>query len=193
MEFSSRQKEILDASIKLIARKGIQELTIKNLSALVGISEPAIYRHFESKIEILTALLTYFGDRSEEGFKQIAASDRTALRKLGSVFEHHFRYFTDNPPFSTVLFSEEIFRNDSMLSTKTFQIMQRAQNHVLRFITEGQKSGELRSLVPAEQLSVILTGSLRLLVTQWRLSGFAFDLVDEGKKLWTALVLMMEA
>ena len=192
MEFSSRQKEILDASIKLIARKGIQELTIKNLSALVGISEPAIYRHFESKIEILTALLTYFGDRSEEGFKQIAASDRTVLGKLESVFEHHFRNFADNPSFSAVLFSEEIFRNDSRLSTKMFQIMQRAQSHVLRFIMEGQESGELRSHVPAEQLSIILIGSLRLLVTKWRLSGLAFDLVDEGKKLWRALVSMME-
>ncbi len=193
MEFSHRQKEILDASIELIARKGIQELTIKNLSGLVGISEPAIYRHFDSKIEILTSLLTYFGDRNEEGFRRITGSDRTALGKLESVFEHHFRNFADNPSFSAVLFSEEIFRNDSRLSTKMFQIMQRSQSHVLRFITEGQKSGELRSHVPAEQLRIILTGSLRMLVTQWRLSGFAFDLVNEGKKLWRALMAMVEA
>ena len=177
MEFSKRQKEIIDASIELIARKGIQELTIKNISALVGISEPAIYRHFESKIEILMSLLTYYGDRNEEGFKRIADSDRAAFGKLESVFESRFRNFADNPSISAVLFSEEIFRNDSRLSTKMFQIMQRAQSHVMRFITEGQKSGELRSHVPAEQLSIILIGSLRMLVRQWQLSGCAFDLV----------------
>ena len=50
---TERQQEILDKSIEIISRKGIQGLTIKNLSKEIGISEPAIYRHFESKTDIL--------------------------------------------------------------------------------------------------------------------------------------------
>ncbi|MCK5088225.1 MAG: helix-turn-helix transcriptional regulator, partial [Melioribacteraceae bacterium] len=46
---TKRQAEIIDESIKLIADKGIQGLTIKNLSKAIGVSEPAIYRHFENK------------------------------------------------------------------------------------------------------------------------------------------------
>jgi AcrR family transcriptional regulator len=192
MELSNRQREIIDASIKLIARKGIQELTIKNLSGLVGISEPAIYRHFENKTDILAALIDYFGDLNDKVFKRIDVSCETSLKKLQSVFEHHFSNFTDNPAFSAVLFSEEIFRNDSDLSKKMFQMMQKAQTHVLGFIREGQASGEVRSDIPAEQLSFILIGSLRMQVTRWRLSGFSFDLVKEGEKLWEALMPLVK-
>jgi len=50
---TDRQIEIINKSIDIIATKGIQGLTIKNLSKEIGISEPAIYRHFESKTDIL--------------------------------------------------------------------------------------------------------------------------------------------
>jgi len=56
-------------------------------------------------------------------------------------------------------------------------------NTFFKIIKNGQNRGELRSDVPAEQLSNMLMGAIRLLVTRWRLSGFAFDLKSEGKIL----------
>ena len=53
---TERQQEIINVALKLINEKGIQGLTMKNLSKEIGISEPAIYRHFENKIEILLAI-----------------------------------------------------------------------------------------------------------------------------------------
>ncbi len=52
---SERQIQIRDEATKLIASKGIQGFTIKNLSKAIGISEPGLYRHFESKVDILSA------------------------------------------------------------------------------------------------------------------------------------------
>ena len=57
---SERQEQIIKASIDLIDNNGIQGFTIKNLSKAIGISEPAIYRHFESKFEILATILEIF-------------------------------------------------------------------------------------------------------------------------------------
>ena len=142
---------------------------------------------------ILLALLGYFGEQSQKAFKDIAGTKNPALDKLRAVFEHHFRYFAENSSFSAVLFSEEIFRNDSGLSSKMFQIMQGARSHMLGFVREGQMSGQVRKDIPAEQLSLILLGALRLLVTQWRLSGFSFDLVKAGGRLWKALLGLLRA
>ena len=57
---TERQKEIIKASLELITNKGIQGLTIKNLSKKIGVTEPAIYRHFESKTQILISMLEFF-------------------------------------------------------------------------------------------------------------------------------------
>jgi len=50
--FTKRQTQIIQASVAIIATKGIQGLTMKKIAASIGISEPAIYRHFASKNEI---------------------------------------------------------------------------------------------------------------------------------------------
>ncbi len=59
-KFTERQQQIVETAIKLIADKGIQNLTTKNLAEEIGISEPAIYRHFSNKLEILKAVITNF-------------------------------------------------------------------------------------------------------------------------------------
>lgn len=46
---TERQQEIIDVALKLINNKGIQGLTMKYRSRDIGISEPAIYRHFETQ------------------------------------------------------------------------------------------------------------------------------------------------
>ena len=59
-KYTSRQIEIMEAATARIDKHGIQNLTIKNLAADIGLSEPALYRHFKGKNEILLSLLNYF-------------------------------------------------------------------------------------------------------------------------------------
>lgn len=47
-DFTPRQTEIIDKAIQLIDQKGIQGLTIKNLARETGVTEGAIYRHFDN-------------------------------------------------------------------------------------------------------------------------------------------------
>jgi len=191
-DFTDRQKEIIDASIKLIDEKGIQKLTIKNLSKIIGISEPAIYRHFESKMDILLGILTYFQQNNRILFEKPVTPDKSEIGKIESIFLRHFKLFAANPALAAVLFSEEIFQNDRRLSEKVFKIMNTNRAYLLEIIENGFKKNEFRGDIPKEQLSLIIMGSLRLIVTRWRLSKFEFDLEEEGKMLWESLKKLIQ-
>ncbi len=186
--FTDRQMEIINAAIDLIADKGIQQMTIKNLSNKIGFTEGAIYRHFDSKIEILLGILAMFKDKKKNALAQLHSSTEIdALTKLQTLFQERFTHFNANPAIAAVIFSEEIFQNDKRLSGEVFRIMQESQAVVRVVIENGQKSGQMRKDISAEQLSLLITGALRLIVTQWRLSGFAFDLQKEGRQLWKSI------
>ena len=188
MQFTSRQKEIINAAIGLIADKGIQQMTIKNLAIKIGFAEGAIYRHFASKTEILLGILAMFKDNKNNALTQMQSSTNTdALQKLQTLFQERFAHFTANPAIAAVIFSEEIFQNDKRLSEEVFRIMQESQTIVHDVIENGQKTGQMRTDISAQQLSLLITGALRLLVTQWRLSGFDFDLQKEGRQLWHSI------
>lgn len=69
--FSKRQQQIIETAIKLIAEKGIQNLTIKNISKEIGITEPALYRHFDNKLEILKGIIQYFSIIMKPAFESM--------------------------------------------------------------------------------------------------------------------------
>ncbi len=54
---TDRQQAIVDQAIEMISEGGIASMTMRKLSERLGITEPAIYRHFENKTAILTAML----------------------------------------------------------------------------------------------------------------------------------------
>ena len=187
MQFTDRQKEIVLVSINIIAKKGIQGLTIKNIAKKLEISEPAIYRHFDCKLDILSAILDYFGSNAERHLGNIEKQQVDVRRKLENMYLSHCKNFSEKPAMAIVVFSEEIFRQESRLSKRVYEIMQKHQFFIEGIIKQGQKEGSIAKNLEAKHLALIILGSLRLIVTQWRLSDFAFNLEEEGKKIWQSI------
>lgn len=187
MQLTPRQTEIINISINIISEKGIQQLTIKNIAKDMGISEPAIYRHFKSKFDILSTILSSFEDNGIIITDQVISAKTSSLKKMEAIFLNHFEQFSKNPALTAVIFSEEIFQNDAILANQVNKIMQGNQNTIFEIIETGQKNGEIRNDISKNQLSLIIMGSLRLIVTKWRLSKFSFDLNKEGIKLFNSI------
>jgi TetR/AcrR family fatty acid metabolism transcriptional regulator len=184
---SSRQKEIIDAALGLIADKGIQALTIKNLSEVIGISEPGIYRHFANKWEILYGIIEYHDRDNKVFLDNILNSELNPLDKLESFYLRLFGLFTDHPALSITLLFNELFQNDKRLLNRVSEIMNRTQDYIIKIIEEGQRGHLLRQDISAQSLSTVLIGAVRLIITRWRLSNFDFDLEKEGTELWLGL------
>jgi hypothetical protein len=64
---------------------------------------------------------------------------------------------------------------------------------ILGMVRSRKGRSECRNDVPAKDLARIIMGSLRFLVTRWRLSGYAFDLEKEGAAFWRSLRTMIAA
>lgn len=189
---TKRQKDIIDASIELIAEKGIQELTIKNLSKKIGIVESAIYRHFKSKMDILLSILSLFRDSKEAMNQELSELSAGASEKLKQMLQKRFTFFAANPAIAAVIFSEELFRNDRRLSDFVYKIMQYNQQVIVSLLENGQKSGEFRDDVAPKELAFMITGALRLVVTQWRIAEYSFDLLEEGECLWKTIEVLIK-
>ncbi|MFO7781782.1 MAG: TetR/AcrR family transcriptional regulator [Spirochaetia bacterium] len=193
MTLTERQREIIENAVEIIARQGIQELTIKNLSSSMHISEPALYRHFENKHAILVAILEYFAGWSVGALTEIADSEAPPEEQLREVFRRHISHFAESPATSGVLFAEEIFKNEPALARTVLQIMATAERTVRGILQKGINSGVFRSDVPLDNLVMSTLGPLRLLVTQWRLRGYDFDLRRRGEALADSVVTMVSA
>jgi AcrR family transcriptional regulator len=193
MDLTPRQTEIVEAAIQLISERSIQGLTIKNLSARLGVTDAALYRHFGGKMEILTAILRMFKRQAENVRLGAEGHADAALDRIGKIYLAHVDAFVQRPPMADVVFSEEIFQNDSTLARTVHDMMQTNFDAMCQLIARGQKQGDIRRDIPAADLAVIVVGALRMMVTQWRLERFATDLRARGVSIWKGLRRMLES
>lgn len=183
---SKRQDEIIDHGIELIAAGGIQNLTIKNIALRLGITEPAIYRHFANKFEIIKAMIESFDEAAE---REITAADRAkdGLDGVMAFVESRFRLVAAKPSLAQVMFSEEIFMNDAELSGQMLGMMHRHMGRLREMLLEARAAGEIRQDIALDIMLRLIMGPARLLIKQWGLSGHAFDLLAKGQELVDAL------
>lgn len=180
--FSARQQQIIETAIKLIADKGIQNLTTKNLSKEIGISEPALYRHFNNKLEILKAVITHFQIKMKPALEKLNKSTNS-LSKIESFILEHLKIISQNPDFAKVIFSEANFQNEDDLILKMNNMMNQSHKILETVVQSGQKRNEIRTDVSSLSMVRMVIGSMRLLITQWSMSGMIFNLESEGKQL----------
>ena len=162
-------------------------MTTKNLAAKMGFSEPALYRHFKDKNEILRSILLYFKGTMGEGLRHIIISDKTGMQKLQEIIKYQFEFFVKYPAVIMVIFSETSFQDDKSLSLTVKNILKEKRQIVNEILTIGQKDGSIRKDMDIDILTNIIMGSMRVTVLNWRLCGFDFDLLQEGIKLQDAM------
>jgi AcrR family transcriptional regulator len=187
-KLNPRQQEIVNQAIKLIAEKGIQNLTIKNLAKKMQFSEPAIYRHFKDKTEVLLAIVGLFEEKKNQSMINENFHKQSFSENLKQMFTRHTELFSKNPTYATVIFSEEIFKNDNRLSEKIKTIVNRNEQRLYMLIETAQNRKEIRADIDTSCFALMIIGALRLLVKKWIWHERSFELEKEVKMLHKTII-----
>ena len=192
-KFTDRQIEIMEAATLRIDQHGIQELTIKNLAADIGLSEAALYRHFKSKNDIMLGLLSYFIFEMKERIATIVSKENNSpTEQLKEIFASQLKTFLKKPAIVSVIFSEGIFQFNKELSEKVSAMMELMQTHINDIVKKGQDEGTYRELIGSATISTIIMGSMRMTVLKWKLSGHKSNLIKDGNTVLNGLLKMIE-
>jgi len=180
MEWTDRQREIIIKTASLIAQYGIQEFTIKNLSKRMELSEAAIYRHFDSKTDILSNVIDYLELVSDKYLFDGSNEQLPPLEKVKFFILSRFRLFNQHPDLAYIMFNGNIFQNDLDLACKMFKLMEKHRSYLENNLMKAKEDSKISINIDKDNLFLILIGPVRLLINQWILSKSAFDLEEKG-------------
>lgn len=173
MQTSERQKEIIAAAFDLISEHGIQELTIKRMAQAVGVTEPAIYRHFTSKVDILSSVLDEMIAQRNATFLRVSTGSGSACDMIRSFFSVQASLFEIRPSLTIMLFPEDLFRNNDALLGRAMAMMDETRTRFRELLQAGIEDGSLKPGIDCEAGALMLVGGFRLLVSSWRLDAGA--------------------
>lgn len=174
-----RQEMIIDEAIKIIHAEGYQSFSIRELAKRVKISEPAIYRHFLNKEDIILGILNRMLDFDHLLEKEIL-SPITAQNKVRQFIQFHFDFLEKNHEMTSILFAEDMFDQSDILRKRLLFIIQKRRALLNTIIEEGKLNNEIVN-VDTQDLLTIVFGMIRMIVLEWRLSNFNFSLSLRGK------------
>jgi AcrR family transcriptional regulator len=184
---TERQQEIVEAAMHIVVTQGTHKLTIRNVAATIGVSEPAVYRHFPSKHDLLVALL----EDLQSSIKPLFTSRDTVTLSFEDYVEKFlsslFSHIAANPAFALFVFTEEAFHADAQLRPLLSQMLEDMTTLLERVIFTYQDHYRCRTDLTPATISLMLLGTIRLTVTRWHLQEQDMSLAAQAKPLAQAL------
>ena len=179
-KYTKRQLQIIHSAVDLIAKGGMSSLTMNRIASEINVTEPALYRHFKSKKEILHGVINLLSQNGQVPIE----TEKTGWDLIEFIMQGRIEKFINYPSLAAIIFSEEIFSGDNDLSQQINSLMQVTQERFVRVIHAAQEDGSIRKDIMAEQIALFIIGAFRFLVTQWRLFGHNFNLNERATTLF---------
>jgi AcrR family transcriptional regulator len=80
---AARRAELIEAAMRLFAEKGLDETVVSDIVSAVGVAQGTFYLYFESKADLVNAVVVHISERIVEGVEQIAdETEMGAVEKL---------------------------------------------------------------------------------------------------------------
>jgi AcrR family transcriptional regulator len=99
---ATRREQILRVAARLFATHGFHGVSIAELGAAVGVSGPALYRHFPSKEALLGEILVAISRRLQAGGAERAARIEDPDELLESLVDFQLDFTMHEPELITV-------------------------------------------------------------------------------------------
>lgn len=168
-----RKDKILISAIEILAADGITGLTTKHLAEVQGVTEPALYRQYKNKQEIILAIINEFTYYDSKIINTITEKGITGIEAISFYIKRFSELYDNYYELTTVMFSMDLFLYNDI----TKEIMEEATKARLEFLEQVINQGQVKVLnYSPKELASLIEGILISQVYQWRMSGKSFNL-----------------
>lgn len=86
---ADRQRALIEAAARLFAAHGFDGVSLEDLGTAVGITGPAVYRHFDSKRALLGEILVRTSENLLSGGQRVVAGTQSPAARLRGLIAFH--------------------------------------------------------------------------------------------------------
>jgi TetR/AcrR family transcriptional regulator, fatty acid metabolism regulator protein len=177
MRDPDKPQQIIEAAVRVFARKGYYNSRVSDIAREAGIAAGTIYLYFKTKEDIL---VTLFRDKMADFvgvLRKAIAGEADAASKIRRLVSLHFRILEESPDLAEVVQVElrqgqKFFRGASSQEIGAYFAL------IGSVLEEGVAEGRFRSGLPVKVATKILFGAMDQMATSWVLGKRGYQLVD---------------
>ena len=151
------RKQLLDAALRVISRKGYTAATVDEIVQEAGVSKGVAYYHFESKAAMASDILDYELEDLITEFESKAQAASSAGEALSDMLEAFASRLYTQHEFAR-FFMTGIWREGRVWSGALFEKTQQLVGVIAGQLARGQREGVIRSNVDPSFAAVGIVG-----------------------------------
>lgn len=154
MRAEARRRQLLDVAADVFARSGYNGATTAELARAAGITEPILYRHFQSKQELFATLISEISDAGIASWRASLDSAATAEQRLGKLLTGHpAMHKRGRNKHRVICHAMSHCQDDASVRKSLRQHLRRVQSFVRGELAELESQGVIDARLDRETVS----------------------------------------
>ncbi|MDD6840745.1 MAG: TetR/AcrR family transcriptional regulator [Spirochaetales bacterium] len=171
------REEILDVALSLFSTKGYDATSLSDISAMLGVSKAALFKHFDSKEEILFSVMKMMDEEDRN-----RARDMNVPEDKKSESEEDYRDINKNDFISYALSQFEYWTENKRASEyRKFLSLERLRREELRVKWEENFVSGPLSYTKDVMEALGIDGYEKKAMRLWSLMFLSYFLFDSGE------------
>jgi AcrR family transcriptional regulator len=180
----TRQAQITEAAMHMIAAEGINALSIAGIAERVGIVPSAFYRHYKSKDDVLDAILDQLRNKLLGNVAAVRKEAEKATERLKRLMQRHVRLLAENHVIPQIVFSDSFYAGHPERKNKVTGIVAAYLREVRKMVAEGREDGTISAGIQPETVSVMFLGMVLPTAVLRNVTGGRFDVNRYVANAW---------
>lgn len=163
------RQRILDAAIRVFARKGYHATRMDDIVAEAQVSKGGVYFHFPGKEALFLALIDEFAQRLEDRLRRAIESQRGGIRRVTAALEAGLDTFTEYRALGKIFLIQAAGLGEPF-ERKRHEINDRFAALIRAYLDQAVAEGDIPPL-DTDVTAYAWVGAIYELVTRYLLTG----------------------
>ena len=183
MPTKDRKREIIQVALNLAFKVGPAQLTTGMIAADLGLSQPAIYKHFPSKNDLMGEIAQHLSLRITQNIADARTPDTAPIERLRNLVLGHLRLLKEYPALPEFMIMRE--KKDVHLDLQ--EVIQSAMKAFNTALASNVKAaiaqGDFRVDLNAADATTLIFGVIQSLVLRMLVNRNSNILTTDGARL----------
>ena len=174
-----RKDKILISAMQLLGEEGITGITMKNIASKQNISEPALYKQYKNKNEIIFQMVKEYEVYDKQIQETVTQSSLRGKEAVMFYIERYAELYENYYQLTTITLSMDLYFYN--LETKHIKNQIRCTRSVYlkNLIEEYLVADEVGNKLDADTISTCIEGIILKEIYDWRYEGRTYSLKEK--------------
>lgn len=173
-----RKDKILISAIDLLYSEGVSGVTTKNLAKLEKVTEPALYRQYKNKQELLNHIVEAYAQYDERIINTIKESPLSGYEVIRYYIKRFIEFYENYVELTTVMFSMDLYYYHETTKVRMEEIVNKRISFLENLIKLNQDVLLKNTGYNSREMASMIHGTLFAQIYEWRMTGMKYPLKE---------------